>query len=217
MKPSKATVENTFQRGIEINFYDGKDVPNSESNFINNTDNLGFDGLDLDNDCRGLGNDSLGFNNDSLSFDNDSLSFDNDSLGLGNDSLDLDRDGLDLDRDSLDLDRDSLSFDRDSLSLDNDSLGFDNDCNSINRFWVSFRSVALLIYSYLITCKFDNVKLILKIKYSIYNNKGVHFNLDFINYSILRILFLIFKILFNKKFTHKLETNLVYEIIILIF
>jgi len=51
------------------------------------------------------------------------------------------------------------------------------------------------------------IRKVLNIKYSIYNVKGFHFNLEFINYLILKQLLIIFKLLFNRKHQYWYESN----------
>ena len=51
------------------------------------------------------------------------------------------------------------------------------------------------------------IRKVLNIKYSIYNVKGFHFNLEFINYLILKQRLIIFKLLFNRKHQYWYESN----------
>ena len=55
--------------------------------------------------------------------------------------------------------------------------------------------------------QFINLRNVYKIKYSVYNVRGLHFNLNFVNYIYLRIQFIIFSLLLNLKHEYWFQSD----------
>ena len=68
---------------------------------------------------------------------------------------------------------------------------------------------SLFVGLYLILSKLNPsiIHQIINIKYFIYNVKGLHFNLAFINYNKYRVHLIIFKLLFNRKHQYWAESD----------
>jgi len=207
MTTSATYVRNILKSCIELKLRGVITKPISKTNFVKNTKKLRLEGLIIPNGSLELDYDFIEFDRDFIDLDNDCLDLNRDCLDLDNGFIDLDNDFIGLDNDFISLDNDFIDLDNDFISLDNDFIELDNGSLGLNRFLAFLRSIILVTFCYLLKYKQNKIKPFFKIKYSIYNVTGFHFNLDFINFHILRQLFIIFKLLFNQKHQYWYESN----------
>ena len=178
-------VENRFHHNIGLIFCGIIAKLTIQSKFI-------YIRIDFKNGSRGLDNGIGGLGRVFRGFDDGSGSLGRVFRGLDDDSGSLGRV-----IGSLDYGSRSLDFISRGLNFVNGSLNFIS--RSLHRLFTSIYSIIVLITCLLPIGIINLFKPLSKISFIIYNVKGIHFNIYFINFIKHKIGFLIFIILFKLK------------------